>query len=310
MVFAIDPPSGHALSTMTALVSNSISSQNSKRAYERAIVEFLRWCRSSGAVDFTKGTLQAYRSALESRALSASTINVSLCAIRKLATELADSGALSQDAAASIGKVKGAKRKGVRIGNWLSAGQAEDLLLLPEADTVKGKRDRALLGILVGAGLRRSEAAGLTFAHLQQRDGRWIITDLVGKHGRIRSVPIPGWVKTSIDRWAEAAHLDDAYIFRPINKAGRLARNALTAQSIYHIVKHYSDQGGLDIAPHDLRRTFAKLARKGHAELEQIQLSLGHGSVTTTELYLGVRQNLNDAPCDHLGLHFERNSGM
>ena len=87
MVFAIDPPSGHALSTMMALVSNGISAQNSKRAYERAIVEFLRWCRSSGAVDFTKGTLQAYRSALESRALSASTINVSLCAIRKLATE-------------------------------------------------------------------------------------------------------------------------------------------------------------------------------------------------------------------------------
>jgi site-specific recombinase XerD len=310
MIFAISPPSGHALSTVLALVSNGVSSQNSKRAYERAIVEFLGWCRSSGAADFTKGTLQAYRSALEARALSASTINVSLCAIRKLATELADSGALSQDAAAGIGKVKGARRKGVRIGNWLSASQAEDLLLLPEADSIKGKRDRALLGVLVGAGLRRSEAAGLTFNHLQQRDGRWIIADLIGKHGRIRSVPIPGWVKAAIDLWAEAAHFHEANVFRPINKAGRITGNALTAQGVYHIVKHYGDQGGLDIAPHDLRRSFAKLARKGHAELEQIQLSLGHGSITTTELYLGVRQNLNDAPCDHLGLHFESNSGI
>jgi site-specific recombinase XerD len=292
------PPSGHALSTMVALVRNGVSSQHSKRAYERAVTDFL-------AAEFTKGTLQEYRSILESRALAPSTINVRICAIRKLAAELADNGALPQDVAAAIGKVKGAQRKGVRIGNWLSARQAEDLIQMPDAGSVKGKRDRALLGALVGAGLRRSEAAGLTFAHIQERDGRWIIADLVGKHGRIRSVPIPCWAKLAIDQWAEAAHLIDYHVFRPINKAGRITGAALTPQSIYHIVKHYGEQGGLDIAPHDLRRTFAKLARKGHAELEQIQLSLGHGSVTTTELYLGVRQNLNDAPCDHLGLHFE-----
>ncbi len=143
--------------------------------------DFLCWCHSSGAANFTKATLQEYRSSLESGGLSASTINVRICAIRKLATELADNGALPQDVAAAIGRVKGAKRKGVRIGNWLSASQAEDLLLLPDAGSVKGKRDHALLGILVGAGLRRSEAAGLTFAHIQQRDGRWIIADLVGK---------------------------------------------------------------------------------------------------------------------------------
>lgn len=302
-MFAIGPPS--ALSAITALVCNGVSSQHSKRAYERAITNFLSWCRSSGAADFTKGTLQAYRSTLESRALSASTINVSICAIRKLAAELADNGALPQDVAAAIAKVKGAKRKGVRVGNWLSTSQAEDLLILPDAASLKGKRDRALLGVLVGAGLRRSEAAGLTFTHIQQRDGRWIIADLVGKHGRIRSVPMPSWAKAAIDRWAEAAQLNDAYVFRPINKAGRITGATLTAQSIYHIVKNYGEQGGLQIAPHDLRRSFAKLARRGHAELEQIQLSLGHGSVTTTELYLGVRQDLIDAPCDHLGLRFE-----
>jgi site-specific recombinase XerD len=114
---------------------------------------------------------------------------------------------------------------------------------------------------------------------------------------------MPGWAKAAIDRWAEAAHLNEAHIFRPINKAGRITGADLTAQSIYHIVKQYSERGDLNVAPHDLRRSFAKLARKGHAEIEQIQLSLGHGSVTTTELYLGVRQNLSDAPCDNLGLH-------
>lgn len=305
-MFAIEPPSGHALNSAIDLVCNGVSSQHSKRAYERAITDFLCWCRSSGAANFTKSTVQEYRSALESRALAASTINVRICAIRKLATELADNGALPQDVAAAIGKVKGAKRKGVRIGNWLSASQSEGLILLPDTGNLKGLRDRALLGLLLGAGLRRSEAAGLTFIHIQQRDGRWIIADLVGKHGRIRSVPVPGWAKVAIDRWAKAAHLDEAHIFRAINKAGRITGTALTPQSIYHIVKNYGEKSGLHIAPHDLRRSLAKLARQGRAELEQIQLSLGHGSVTTTELYLGVRQDLNDAPCDHLGLHFEQ----
>lgn len=56
------------------------------------------------------------------------------------------------------------------------------------------------------------------------------------------------------------------------------------------------------IAPHDLRRTFAKLAHKGHAPLEQIQISLGHASIQTTEKYIGLEQNLADAPCDQLGI--------
>jgi site-specific recombinase XerD len=157
MLFAISPPSDHALTSIVALVCNGVSSQHSKRAYGRAVTDFLHWCRSSGAADFTKVTLQAYRSVLESRALAASTISVRICAIRKLATELADSGALPQDVAAAIGKVKGAKRKGVRIGNWLSASQAEDLILLPSASSLKGKRDRALLGVLIGAGGRRPQ---------------------------------------------------------------------------------------------------------------------------------------------------------
>ena len=68
------------------------------------------------------------------------------------------------------------------------------------------------------------------------------------------------------------------------------------------MVRDYGQKIGVTIGPHDLRRTFGKLAHKGNAALEQIQLSLGHASVVTTERYLGVRQNLHDAPCDYLGL--------
>jgi len=80
----------------------------------------------------------------------------------------------------------------------------------------------------------------------------------------------------------------------------------MTARSVFEIVHCAGTRIGVpNLAPHDLRRTFAKLAHKGKAALEQIQLSLGHASVTTTERYLGVRQDLTDAPCDHLGLTIE-----
>ena len=71
--------------------------------------------------------------------------------------------------------------------------------------TLKGKRDRALLGILLGCGLRRREAAELEFAHIQRRQDHWAIVDLVGKGRHIRTVPVPDWVKTAIDSWCESA---------------------------------------------------------------------------------------------------------
>src|SRR6185369_4547870 len=101
MMFALAPSSGDPLSAISALVCNGMPSLHSKRAYDRAIKDFLGWCRSSCAADFTKATLQEYRSVLEARALSASTINLRICAIRKLAVELADNGVMPQDVAAA-----------------------------------------------------------------------------------------------------------------------------------------------------------------------------------------------------------------
>jgi integrase len=76
----------------------------------------------------------------------------------------------------------------------------------------------------------------------------------------------------------------------------------MTSQAIHDVVKQYCQELGFGVSAHDLRRTYAKLAMKGGAGLDQIQLSLGHASIQTTERYLGVQQNLTDAPCDHLGL--------
>jgi integrase len=95
-------------------------------------------------------------------------------------------------------------------------------------------------------------------------------------------------------------------VFRRMAKGGRVIGESMSARSIFQLVPGAGAMIGVpNLAPHDLRRTFAKLAHKGRAALEQIQLSLGHASITTTERYLGVRQDLTDAPCDHLGITVE-----
>jgi len=213
---------------------------------------------------------------------------------------------MPQEVAAAISRVKGSKRHGIRTGQWLTREQAERLISIPNVSTLKGKRDRALLSVLVGCGLRRKEVTMLSIEHIQLRDARWAIVDLIGKGGRVRTVPMPSWTKNAIDTWITAAGINNGLVFRPINKRGLITGNSMTPRSIFEVVQACGSRIDVaNLAPHDLRRTFAKLAHKGRAALEQIQLSLGHASVTTTERYLGVRQDLTDAPCDHLGLAVE-----
>jgi integrase len=288
-----------------ALVLDSVRSANSKRAYGRAVSEFYAWC-TADCTTFSKASVQRYRSELEVRGLAASSINVKLSAIRKLATEAADNGLLAPELAAGIARVRGARGPGVRTGHWLTRDQAEQLLEAPDPDSRKGKRDRALLALLLGCGLRRAELAQLTFEQVQQRDGRWVLADLVGKGGKIRTVPVPNWAKPVIDAWAEAAGSNMGRILRPVNKSDCIVGVALGAESICKITAGYGVDLKLEISPHDLRRTFAQLAYEGGAPLEQIQLSLGHASIRTTERYLGIRQDLSDAPCDRLGLRVSK----
>ena len=295
-------PAADPWARLKALALDSLSSAHSRRAYSQALEEFQEWCGTQSATAFDKATVQRYRSALEARGLAPSSINIQLSAIRKLAAEASDNQLLAPETAAAIGRVKGAKRHGTRTGNWLTQAQAERMLALPDRRTNKGKRDRALLCLLLGCGLRREELALLAIEHIQQRDARWVLVDLVGKGGRIRTVPMPAWAKIAIDEWMAVAAISSGRLLRAVNKGGRITGHGMTAQSVFEVVERYGHHIGVPIAPHDLRRTFAKLAHKGHAALEQIQISLGHASIQTTEQYLGIEQDLNDAPCDHLGL--------
>jgi integrase len=152
-------------------------------------------------------------------------------------------------------------------------------------------------------GLRRHEAVQLDVASLQQREEHWAIVDLKGKAGHMRTVPIPAWVKGLIDEWLSAACLAEGRIFRRVNKAGNVSQCPISEKAVWHVVRQYAAKVGLGkLAPHDLRRTCARLCHARGGELEQIQFLLGHVSIQTIERYLGCKQRIKAAVNDHIGI--------
>jgi site-specific recombinase XerD len=135
------------------IAKSAVLSPDAQRGYRHAIDEFVDWYCSEPRLSFSKTVVVPYRMHLESRGLAPGTINLRLGAVYRLAYEAADCGLLSADLAAGIRRIKGVKKLGVRLGNWLTAAQAQALWQAPHHDKLKGKRDRALLALLLACGL-------------------------------------------------------------------------------------------------------------------------------------------------------------
>jgi integrase len=244
-----------------------------------------------------------YRIHLEQRHYAPATINLRLAAVRRVAYEAADAGFLSPELAAGIRRVKGVRRLGVRLGNWLTPEQGRRLLEHQQPAAPRQLRDHAMLAMLIGCGLRRGELLALTLESIQQREEHWVVADLVGKGGHVRTVPIPQWVKVAVDAWTTAGAIAEGRIFRAINKAGRIWGDGMSPKVLWDVVRTAAARAGIDkLAPHDLRRTCARLCHLAGGELDQIQFLLGHVSIQTTERYLGCKQKLRIAVNDRLGI--------
>ncbi|HEX6316653.1 MAG TPA: site-specific integrase [Gemmatimonadaceae bacterium] len=244
-----------------------------------------------------------YRIPLEQRGYAPATINLRLAAVRRIAYEAADGGLLSPELAAGIRRVKGVRRIGVRLGNWLTPEQGRRLLEATIPSNARQLRDQAMVAMLIGCGLRRAELLALALESIQQREEHWVIADLVGKGGHVRTVPIPAWVKHHVDAWTAAAAITHGPVFRAINKAGRVWGDGMSPKVLWDVVRAAAARAGIDkLAPHDLRRTCARLCHLAGGELDQIQFLLGHVSIQTTERYLGCKQKLRTAVTDRLGI--------
>jgi integrase len=280
------------------MVLDSVPSIHSKRNYAKALDNLFFFCANR---PLSRALLMEYRTTMDH--LSPSTINVRLSAIRKLVGEAKRAGMIGTEEAANLNDIPNIPQRGTRLGNWLTREQAKELLTVPDRSKLKGKRDYVILALLVGCALRRKELASLSVEDIQLREGRWVIIDLIGKGGRVRTVAIPIWVKHGIDVWMAAAKIEKGRLLRPLSKSGKILADELGDWAIWSVVERSSKQIGIEhFGAHDLRRTCAKLCRKNGGDLEQIKFLLGHSSIQTTERYLGSEQEIAIAVNDNLGL--------
>lgn len=292
-----DPaPLDDPLPRLIALVTDAQANPLTRTAYANAIRAFWTWYHREPRGPLSKPLLQGYKVHLVATGAAVSTINVALTPLRQLAQIAAELGYIGFDVAAAIAAVPGVPNRGIRLGNWLPPDQIPTLLELPDTTTLTGLRDRAVLATLVACGLRRHEAVCLTVEHLQSRvvqtdagdEVRWLILNLIGKGGRVRTIPIPADAKTMIDAWCAAAGVTTGPLFRACYKGGRLRAGAIRSdKTIWDIVARYTKL----IAPHafgahDMRRTFAAGMDRLGADLRAIQQLLGHASPTTTSRYI------------------------
>lgn len=278
-----DRPTLPELDQTKRSVLNSLTSLQSRRSYQHAMDEFIDWYCSEPRLALNRDVVLRYRMQLETQQLAPATINVRLAAVRRLVYEAADTGLLSAELVDGIRRVKGVPQLGRRMRNWLTASEGQKLLLGFDPLSVRGKRDAAMTSLLLGCGLRRSEVVGLKVEAIQSREDHWAIVDLIGKGGRVRAVPIPDWVKAAVDRWAESVPLVSGKLFRSIRKNGKVWSNGITQNVVWYVVKACAGRAKIRaLAPHDLRRTCARLCHASGGELVQIQFLLGHASVQTS----------------------------
>jgi integrase len=290
-----------AFRELREMVLNSVVSKHSKRNYAKALDEVYTLCEERKQ-PLSRALLMEYRAAMLEKKLSASTVNVRLSAVRKLIGEAQHNGIIGAEEAASLAGVPNLSQKGTRVGNWLTRDQAKELLTVPDRSKIKGKRDYVILALLLGCALRRQELASLDVDAIQMREGRWVLPDLRGKGGRVRTVAIPIWVKQGINAWMIAAKIEDGRLLRPLSKSGKLIGDELGDWAIWSVVEQSAKEIGIErFGAHDLRRTCAKLCRKNGGDLEQIKFLLGHSSIQTTERYLGSEQEITVAVNDNLG---------
>jgi len=294
-----------SIDVLVRVVLNSLPSTSSKRVYKMAMRDFLIFWGSQGNTNLDKLFLQTYIAHMQNKEVGEASINLRLAAIRKLAREAVELQIWPDEVAAAFASVKNIPQRGKRTGNWLSLEQAQQLINAPDTSTSIGLRNRAMLAFLIGCGIRRHELTKLKPSQLQLRDGRWVIANLVGKRNKARTVTVPTWVKQAIDAYVKACNIQSGRLFQAMSKSGNIQHEQICGETIRDVVYKYAHQCGLDISPHDLRRTYAKLAHKNGAKIDQIQLSLGHQSLATTQVYLGIELDLENGPGDYLAITIE-----
>lgn len=269
---------------------------NTKRAYTGLLHQFLEWLDGR---TITRETVKGWKEYLGHLGASPSTINLSLSAIRAMVVEMGHYG-LDHGVVTSVTSVKGVPRRGTKLKTWLDKRQVRHLFTTAK---VRGKHGRvksaqrwALLALLYAGMLRRDEVANLTVDQFQQVRGTWVLANIEGKGRKTRSVPLPNWTAKAINEWLAVAEVNEGSLLRGVTRGGKVTKS-MSGDAIWRKVKMLADRAGLEnVTPHTLRRSGARALYNQSVPLKQISLILGHESVTTTEIYLGLDEVDLDNP--------------
>ena len=279
----------------------NLSNPNTRRAYEHAVKDFMRFAGIRRPEEFrivTRAHLIAWRDELRRRELGGATIRHRLASVASLFEYLCEKNAVTHN------PVKGIERPRTESGEGKTPAigdhQARKLLDAPEADTIKSKRDRAILSTLLFHALRREELCKLKVRDFRHARKGVPHLKVSGKGGKTRYLPLHPGTNGLINDYLDAAGhgLDETgALFRPVrnNRTGRL-EGAITADGVYRLVRGYSAQLGFQIGAHALRATAATNALDHQADIAKVQEWLGHANIATTRIYDHRRTRPEDSP--------------
>ena len=283
----------------------NIDNPRTRKAYRADVTDFMRFVGIERPEEFrivTRAHFIAWRQSLEGRGLSTPTIRRKLSALSSLFSHLCDSNTVTHNPVLGVKRPRSETTEGKTPA--IGDGQARALLNAPPADTLKGKRDRAILATFLFHGLRCDELCQLRVKDLHLRRGVLHLR-VHGKGSKIRFIPAHAAALEKISDYLEkAGHADDqnGYLFRPERNPtgkgrldGRLSSGAIYAR----VVKHYARAAGVDMpgfCTHSLRATAATNALDHEADIAKVQEWLGHANIATTRLYDRRRTRPEDSP--------------
>lgn len=279
----------------------NLGNAGTRRVYKTALADFMKFIGIDRPEEFrlvTRAHVIAWRDDLAGRGVSATTVRNRLSALASLFDYLCDSNAVTHNPVQGVKRPPADNNEGKTPA--LGDHQARRLLAAPDANTLKGKRDRAILGVLLYHALRREELCKLKVRDFGQERRGVPHLKIHGKGGKIRYVPLHPAASSLIADYLEASgHGDDenGSLFRPLHHwRDKVRCKAITPDGVYRLVREYSGALGFESGAHVMRATAATNALDHEADMAKVQEWLGHANIATTRLYDRRRSRPEDSP--------------
>jgi integrase/recombinase XerD len=283
-------------------VAQGDASPETVRSYHAHVGQFVAWCREQGVdpATATEGDIERYRAHLVAEGYGRGTIAVKLSVVRRLYEAATWRGLRPDNPAAGLKAPKEKTDRAERV-KFLPLSGFRQLLDAPDRETVKGKRDRAILALLGYHGLRVSEVANLEIDGLHLGEPAWV--SVVGKGSKRRQVYLTNRTRKALEDWLAVRPTGCGHHRVFVALDNRTRRGTLSARAIRYLVDTYLESLGLKeeaISCHSMRHSFATWSLAGGAKLESIQDALGHSSVETTQVYAKVVDRMRENPTLYL----------